>query len=253
MLPLRPKSPGGGRGLDGGAYALDLRNVTKRFGGLAAVSDVSLRVERGERIGLIGPNGAGKTTLIKLMAGEFLATTGQVSLLGQEVTKEPAHVRARIGLGRTFQITELFFELTVRENLLLAERGRSGQGGWKPIADRFGFGAAHLDKPVGFLGYGEQRQLELAMALVRRPDVLLLDEPAAGLDADARTVIRQLIADLPEELTLLIIDHDVDLIMSVSQRVVCMANGSIIADGSPEAVVADPHVREQYLGVGGAS
>lgn len=238
--------------VDDGVYALDLQNVTKRFGGLAAVSDVSLRVERGERVGLIGPNGAGKTTLVKLMAGEETATTGRIGLLGQDVTKEPAYARARFGLGRTFQITELFFELTVRENLLLAQRGRGGHGSWNSIAETFGL-RPQLGKPVGHLGYGEQRQLELAMALVRRPDVLLLDEPAAGLDADARAVIRQLIADLPKDLTLLIIDHDVDLIMSVSQRVVCMANGSIIADASPEAVVADPLVREQYLGVGGTS
>lgn len=235
-----------------GVSAIELHDVTKRFGGLAAVADVTLRVERGERVGLIGPNGAGKTTLIKLIAGEETATSGRIGLLGRDVTKRPAYARARSGLGRTFQITELFFELTVRENLVLAEGNRAGGGDWKAVADRFHLGP-RLEKPVGLLGYGEQRQLELAMALVRQPEVLLLDEPAAGLDADARAAIRQLIADLPKELALLIIDHDVDLIMSVSERVVCMANGRIIADASPEQVVADPRVREQYLGVGSSS
>lgn len=232
-----------------GVNAIELRDVTKRFGGLAAVADVTLRVERGERVGLIGPNGAGKTTLIKLIAGEERVTSGRLGLLGRDVTKLPPYARARLGLGRTFQITELFFELTVRENLILAEGSRARRGDWRAVADRFRLGS-QLEKPVGLLGYGEQRQLELAMALVRPLEVLLLDEPAAGLDAEARAAIRQLISDLPKELALLIIDHDIDLIMSVSKRVVCMANGRIIADSSPEQVVADPRVRDQYLGVG---
>ena len=234
----------------GGSPAVDLKGVTKRFGGLAAVSNVDLRVNRGERVGLIGPNGAGKTTLIKLVAGQEEVSDGRIHLLGRDVTKDPAHVRARFGLGRTFQITELFFELTVRENLLLGEGGRAGHGDWTAVARMFGL-ESQLEKPVATLGYGEQRQLELAIALVRQPSVLLLDEPAAGLDADARSTIRRLIAGLPEDLTLIIIDHDVDLIMSVSRRVVCMANGEIIADAEPDKVVADPHVREQYLGLGG--
>jgi branched-chain amino acid transport system ATP-binding protein len=202
--------------------AIALHGATKRFGGVVAVASVDLRIRPGERVGLIGPNGAGKTTLVKLMSGEERVSSGRVDLLGRDVTRTPVHIRARRGLGRSFQITELCFGLL-------------------PLADTL----------VRNIGYGEQRRLEMAMALVQEPRVLLFDEPAAGLDADDRTAVREAIGALSRELAVLVIDHDVDLIVSISDRIVCMANGRVIADGTPDEVIADEQVQRSYLGTTG--
>lgn len=227
--------------------AIALRAATKRFGGVVAVDSVALEIRPGERVGLIGPNGAGKTTVVKLMTGEERVSDGRVELLGRDVTAKPVHIRARRGLGRSFQITELCFELSVRENLLLAANSGKHDETWRETADRFNL-LPLLGKPVRNIGYGEQRRLEMAMALVRDPRVLLFDEPAAGLDAEDRTAVREAICALSRDLALLIIDHDVDLILSISDRIVCMANGKVIADGTPDEVIGDEQVQRSYLG-----
>lgn len=232
------------------AMSIRLDNVSKRFGGIAAVDDISIEIRQGERVGLIGPNGAGKTTLLKLVAGDLPVTSGEIHMLGEDVTKRPAHKRALLGLGRTFQITELFESLTVIDNLMLAVRGRGEVV--REYAERFGLGALSR-REVGGLGYGEQRRLELAMAVAGRPRILLLDEPAAGVDESDKATIRDLILGLPESMTVVMVDHDVDLIMATSERIVCMANGTVIADADPPSVISDPVVRDHYLGVGGAA
>jgi branched-chain amino acid transport system ATP-binding protein len=228
--------------------AIALHAATKRFGGVVAVDSVALEIRPGERVGLIGPNGAGKTTVVKLMTGEERVSSGRVDLLGRDVTRKPVHVRARRGLGRSFQITELCFELSVRDNLLLAATRGGRQGEWQDTAGRFNL-LPLADKPVRAIGYGEQRRLEMAMALVQSPRVLLFDEPAAGLDAEDRTAVRDAIRALSRDLALLIIDHDVDLILSISDRIVCMANGKVIANGTPDEVIADERVQRSYLGI----
>lgn len=228
--------------------AIALQAATKRFGGVVAVDSVTLEIRPGERVGLIGPNGAGKTTVVKLMTGEERVSSGRVGLLGRDVTRKPVHARARRGLGRSFQITELCFELSVRDNLLLAANRGSRYEGWRDTADRFNL-LPLVDKPVREIGYGEQRRLEMAMALVQEPRVLLFDEPAAGLDAEDRTAVQDAIGTLSRDLALLIIDHDVDLIVSVSDRIVCLANGKVIADGTPDEVIADEQVQRSYLGI----
>jgi ABC-type branched-subunit amino acid transport system ATPase component len=227
-----------------------LRGATKRFGGVVAVDSVALEIRRGERVGLIGPNGAGKTTVVKLMTGEERVSDGRVELLGRDVTAKPVHVRARRGLGRSFQITELCFDLSVRENLLLAATRGDRDETWRETADRFNL-LPLLGKAVRHIGYGEQRRLEMALALVRNPHVLLLDEPAAGLDTEDRMAVREAISELSRDLALLVIDHDVDLILAISDRIVCMAGGRVIADGTPDEVIADEQVRRSYLGVAG--
>lgn len=228
---------------------LTLTNVTKRYGGIVATDDVSLHIYRGERVGLIGPNGAGKTTLIRLISGEEIATKGGIRLLGADVTRQPLHRRIRQGLARTFQITELFPALTVRENLLLG-RGPRGEGqDWRAAAEMFALDG-FAETPVGELGYGRQRQVELAMSLMREPELLLLDEPAAGLDGEDRRRVRDIIAQLPAKLTLVLIEHDVDLVMATTDRILCLSQGSLIADDTPERVASDPRVKKLYLGAG---
>jgi ABC-type branched-subunit amino acid transport system ATPase component len=229
--------------------AIALRGATKRFGGIVAVDSVDLEIRPGERVGLIGPNGAGKTTLVKLMSGEERVSSGRVELLGRDVTRTPVHVRARRGLGRSFQITELCFDLSVRDNFRLAAH-RGTDEAWRETAERFGL-LPLADTVVRNIGYGEQRRLEMAMALVQQPLVLLFDEPAAGLDADDRTAVREAIGALSRDLAVLVIDHDVDLIVSISDRIVCMANGRVIADGTPDEVIADEQVQRSYLGTAG--
>jgi branched-chain amino acid transport system ATP-binding protein len=249
---------------DGHPAALELEGVTKAFGGLVAVSDVSLRVADRERRAIIGPNGAGKTTLFRLISGEFPVTAGRITLSGEEITDLPPHRRVGRGLGRTYQITNIFPALSVRDNVTLAAMGvaRTKFNPLRPVprrgalADRVerALAAVELrakaDVRARELSHGEQRQLELALALAGEPRVLLLDEPAAGLSAGERGLMAALVRGLPPELTLVIIEHDMDLVLNLVERVTCLHNGSVVADESPATIRHNKTVQEIYLGVG---
>jgi branched-chain amino acid transport system ATP-binding protein len=242
--------------------ALRLDHVVRSFGGVTAVNDVSLTVAQGERLAVIGPNGAGKTTLFRLIAGEMRPTRGTIHLFGRDVTRLAPHKRARLGLSRTFQVSNLFAELSVEDNIRLAAQAndRSRMRFWRPVTDRdrvtapvvetlerVGL-AARRHHHVADLSHGEKRQLEIGMALVTRPRLLLLDEPAAGLSGGERTRLRELIQQLPAELPLLLIEHDMSLALELADRVLCLDNGRPIALGPPEDVRRDPHVQAVYLG-----
>jgi len=243
-------------------YALELRSVSKAFGGLRAVDDVALAVRAGERRALIGPNGAGKTTLFNLISGELPASSGTITLFGRDVTRAAAHRRAALGLARTFQVTNVFPSLTVLENCLLAVQALSPVklamhrplGRYADLhararttleavglADRAGATAQHLS-------HGEQRQLEIALALAGRPRVLLLDEPTAGLSPAESQLMAGLIKRLDPAMTVLVIEHDMDIALEIVQHVTVLHYGRVIADGTREDVKANPLVREIYLG-----
>jgi branched-chain amino acid transport system ATP-binding protein len=242
--------------------ALELRGVSRAFGGLRAVEGVDLTVEAGERRALIGPNGAGKTTLFNLISGGLPVTSGAIRLFGRDVTREPSHGRAALGLARTFQITTLFPELSVLENCLLAVQAltRTKFAMLRPLAtfgalreraqatlEAVGLGAA-AGAPVKNLSHGEQRQLEIALALAGQPRLLLLDEPTAGLSPAESRLMADLLARLDPTITVLMIEHDMDIALEVSQHVTVLHYGRVIADGLRDAVKADPQVREIYLG-----
>jgi len=243
-------------------FALRLDGVTKDFGGLRAVDEVALAVRPGERRALIGPNGAGKTTLFNLILGSLPLTSGTVSLFGRDVTRTAAHVRAAQGLARTFQITNLFADLTVLENCLLAVQAQTPTrfAMLRPVGAFSGLHAqarATLlsvglqdvgDAVVKNLSHGEQRQLEIALALAGRPRVLLLDEPTAGLSPAESRLMAGLIARLDPAITVLMIEHDMDIALELSAHVTVLHYGRVIADGLREAIRADPQVREIYLG-----
>jgi len=241
---------------------LHLDRVTKRFGALAAVHEISMTVRRGERWAVIGPNGAGKTTLFRIIAGEHRPTEGQVELFGRDVTRTAAHRRARSGLGRTFQITNLFSDMTVEQNATVAAQalGPTPYMFWKP-ARLTGDMAEHVetalaavelddhrrDRLVKELSHGEQRQLEIAVALAQRPKLLLLDEPAAGLSASERVLMRTVIEGLPRDLSLVLIEHDMTLALHLADQVLCMDNGETIAEGTPDEIRANEQVQAVYL------
>jgi branched-chain amino acid transport system ATP-binding protein len=245
-------------------FVLELQNVSRAFGGLRAVDQVNLRVSVGERRAIIGPNGAGKTTLFNLISGELSVTEGRVLLFGQDVTAMPAYRRVALRLGRTYQITNVFQKLSVEENVLLAAQGlsnikfspyrslpRGGPIGEKVTAALQATGLsdqAHL--PAQKLSYGEQRQLELALALATDPQVLMLDEPAAGLSAVERARIAALIRSLPKTLTIILIEHDMDLALGLVDMVTCLHFGKVIADCDPAGIRENAQVQEVYLGVG---
>jgi branched-chain amino acid transport system ATP-binding protein len=247
------------------ATALEIRNVVRQFGGVTAVNDVSVTVGQGERLAVIGPNGAGKTTLFRLIAGEMPVTSGSVHLFGRDVTGLAAHKRARLGLSRTFQVSNLFAELTVEDNIRLAAQAndRSRVRFWSAVHQSDGVAAAVTEtlEQVGLaarrshdvagLSHGEKRQLEIGMALVTQPRLLLLDEPAAGLSGGERTRLRELIQALPADLPVLLIEHDMTLALDLSDRVLCLDNGRPIALGTPDDVRNDPLVQAVYLGRAG--
>ncbi len=243
--------------------ALELESVTKAFGGLTAVSDVTLRVERSERRALIGPNGAGKTTLFYLITGELSVTRGRIRLFGEDLSRDPPHRRIARGLGRTYQVTNLFPALIVEDNVRLAALGLDGRKysllrsvpRRGELQDRVTQALARvglLDKariPARELSHGEQRQLELALAIVASPRLLLLDEPAAGLSAAERGRMTTLIRELPRDVTLVLVEHDMDLALGAVDRVTCLHHGKVIAEGSPAEIRADRRVQDVYLGV----
>lgn len=243
---------------------LVLENVHKNFGGLRAINDVSIRVKPGERRAIIGPNGAGKTTLFNLITGELPVTSGHIYLSGKEITKMPAHRRIGAGLGRTYQITNIFPGLTVQENVQLAAQGLSGTkfSLHRPVSENGhihdkvmkALDDLHLthikDVKTSELAYGAQRQLEIALALVSEPDVLLLDEPAAGLAAGERIAIAELVRGLPAELTVVLIEHDMNLALGLADWVTCLHYGAVIAEDAPGKISKNEKIQEIYLGVG---
>ena len=240
---------------------LQLRGIGRRFGGVVAVSDVDLTVRAGERRAILGPNGAGKTTLFNLISGEFPPSTGTVELFGADVTAAPARKRARMGLSRTFQTSRLFGGLTVEDNLYLAVLGvgeghlrlLKGKGDTemrergRAMAEAVGL-TDQLDALVEELSHGEQRQLEVGMARVSEPKLMMLDEPAAGLSRAERVKLTELLLSLDPSITLILIEHDMDVALRVAQWVTMMHDGKVIVEGTPDEIRADETVHALYLG-----
>jgi len=243
---------------------LRLRGVGRRFGGLLAVNDVDLDVTPGERRAILGPNGAGKTTLFNVIAGDMLPSTGSVELFGLNVTPLPARARARLGLARTYQQSRLFLGLSVEDNIYLAVVGVTG-GRLRPVVlakrddelrDRARTAAGRvaiagkLDQIVGSLSHGEHRQVALAMALASDPKILMLDEPASGLSRGERTLLTDLLLALDRDITLILIEHDMDVALSVAERVTMMHDGRVIVEGTHDEIRANELVHDLYLGTG---
>ena len=242
--------------------ALETAGLQKHFGGVAATNDVHLRVQRGARHALIGPNGAGKTTLINLLTGVLRPDAGSITLEGEDITRLASHRRVRLGLARTFQINQLFGELTPLETIGLAVSEHMGRGrDWWRVAGS----AATVDESIvdileafhladvmhertAMLPYGKQRLLEIAVAIACRPRMLLLDEPAAGVPEDERHDILAAVARLPRAVTVLFIEHDMDLVFSFAERISVMVNGALFAEGTTEEIGRDARVRAVYLG-----
>ncbi|MGO1166177.1 MAG: ABC transporter ATP-binding protein [Janibacter sp.] len=243
--------------------ALTLRHVTKKYGALLAVDDVSLEVAKGGRHALIGPNGAGKSTLFNLVAGGLATTSGEILFSGEDVTGRSAAWRARRGLGKTFQHSSLFLSMNPLDNVALAAQRVAGKGmSWfTPSARR----TAEIDDlaeqcvadvgltdrshiMTGNLSHGERRQLEVAVALATKPRLLLLDEPAAGMSPAESHRFAELVRSLPEDLTVVLIEHDLDLVFRLADRVSVLHLGGLIADGPADEVRADPAVQKAYLG-----
>ena len=240
---------------------LRLQDVAVAFGGLRAVSGVDLEVERGERLAVFGPNGAGKTTLFNAIAGDITPTEGRVIIKGVDCTALPSRLRPQLGVARTYQKTRLFSGLTVEDNLYLAQTGKRGRhlSLWRNkddaemrenarAAGRRVWMGNELDSLVSDLSHGQQRQLEIGIALVTNPDLIMLDEPASGLSRGERERLIELLEALPTDVTLLLIEHDMDVALTVSDRVVVMADGEIVAAGNPEEIRHDPLVHAIYLG-----
>ena len=242
-----------------------MRGVGRRFGGVHAVKDVDLEIRPGERRAILGPNGAGKTTLFNVISGEFGPTSGSIELFGRDVTAEPARKRARLGLSRTFQTSKLFLGMTVEDNLYLALLGIES-GHLRPVRSRkdsamreraramaevVGLGEV-LDREVGELSHGEQRQLELGMARATDPKLMMLDEPAAGLSRAERVRLTELLRELDTHITLILIEHDMDVALGVAEWVTMMHNGTVLVEGTPEEIRGNETVHELYLGSGEA-
>jgi ABC-type branched-subunit amino acid transport system ATPase component len=244
------------------SIVLATENLEKRFGGIVATNNVSLKVEKGARHALIGPNGAGKTTIINLLTGVLAPTAGKVLLEGNDITNVSAHARVRLGIARTFQINQLFPDLSPLETLGLAvsERIGSGHDWWRIVGskseivdevlallERFHL-ADVMNERTAILPYGKQRLLEIAVAIACKPRVLLLDEPAAGVPEDERHDILSSVAALPADVTVLLIEHDMDLVFSFADRISVLVNGALFVEGKPEEVARDPRVKAVYLG-----
>jgi len=241
---------------------LETIGLEKRFGGIVAAHDVSLAVEKGARHALIGPNGAGKTTVINMLTGVLRPTAGRIMLEGRDISDIVPHERVRLGMARTFQINQLFLDLTPLESigLVVSERLGSGADWWRlvgsksavtgeivEIVERFRL-ADVMHTRTAILPYGKQRLLEIALAFASQPRVLLLDEPAAGVPEAERHELLATIEGLPTEVTVLLIEHDMDLVFSFADRISVLVNGTLFVDGAPEDVARDPRVKAVYLG-----
>ena len=250
---------------EGSAPFVQLRDVVVAFGGLLALGGVDLDVARGERLAILGPNGAGKTTLFNVIAGDLHPTSGTVVINGVDCTTAPSRRRPGLGVSRTYQKTRLFLGLTVEDNLQLAWIGKAGNHrsvSRRRLRDAGRDGARgaaaavwladHLNTVVGDLSHGQQRQLEVGMVVVTRPDLMMLDEPASGLSRGERERLTELLAELSVETTLLLIEHDMDVALRIAERVVVMSDGLVIAHGSPDEIRSDPLVNEVYLGTAGS-
>jgi len=243
--------------------ALRLRGVGRRFGGLLACDAIDLDVAYGERRAILGPNGAGKTTLFNLVCGDFPVTSGTVELLGRDVTTVPARARAKMGLARTYQQSRLFGGLSVEDNIYLSVVGVRG-GHLRPVVTkRDGEMRAHaresarrvaidhrLADLVGSLSHGEQRQVALAVALAAEPEIMMLDEPCSGLSRGERQLLMDLMLAFDPSLTLILIEHDMDVALRVAEQVTTMHDGRVIVEGTPDEIRANELVHEIYLGSG---
>jgi len=239
-----------------------VENLTVRFGGVTALGGVDLDADSGRVTGLIGPNGAGKTTLFNQITGDLLPTSGQIKLFGKDITRLRPDQRAHCGLSRTYQIITLFTQDTLEHNVTLGLMGlRSAR--WNPVRPLSFYGdlakesrrileLAGLEKlsshPVSEIAYGEKRRVELAMALAQKPRLLLLDEPLAGLSSSERTTVKSLIASIPRETAVIMIEHDMDTALDLAETVTLLNYGRVIVDGERDAVIADEKTREVYLG-----
>jgi branched-chain amino acid transport system ATP-binding protein len=243
--------------------ALAIHALCKSFGGLRVARDVGISVEPGERRLIIGPNGAGKTTLFNLITGEITPDSGSIALFGRDITRAAARQRAHLGIARTYQIITLFPRDTILRNVTLALLGLSSLR-WNPLADlnreyglieraRAALRRVGLDqiaeRPLSQTSYGERRRVEIAMALAQNPKVLLLDEPFAGLSIDERRDVQKLLLAVPREVTMVMIEHNMDVALDFADRITLLHFGEVIVEGTRAQVVADPRTREVYLGV----
>jgi branched-chain amino acid transport system ATP-binding protein len=242
--------------------ALAVLGLSKSFGGLRVTANVNLMVEPGERRLIIGPNGAGKTTLFNLITGEIAPDSGSILLFDRNITRTPSHRRAHLGMARTYQIITLFPQDTILRNVTLALLGLS-QLRWSPFIDvdqqhelisqareaLVRVGLDHIaQRPLSETSYGERRRVEIAMALAQSPRVLLLDEPFAGLSIDERRDVRELLQKIPRDVTIVMIEHNMDVALDFAERITLLHFGEVIVEGTRAEVVADPRTREVYLG-----
>jgi branched-chain amino acid transport system ATP-binding protein len=245
-----------------GPPALEIVNLCKFFGGIPATQDVCLKIMPGERRLIIGPNGAGKTTLFNQITGDFRPTSGRILLFGRNVTRLRPHRRAHLGLSRTYQIITLFAKDTLEHNITLGLLGLRGAR-WNMFRPLSSYGDLHrearrildlvglgnlAEARVSEIAYGERRRVEIAMALAQKPRVLLLDEPLAGLSSEERAAIKDLVASIPRETTVVMIEHDMDTALDLADTVTLLHYGRVILDGERDAVIADERAREVYLG-----
>jgi branched-chain amino acid transport system ATP-binding protein len=251
-----------GMNRDGTGVLLQADNLAKRFGGIVATDDLTLTVASGELHAVIGPNGAGKTTLIAQLSGQLAPDSGRIRFAGDDITGLPPYRRSLLGLARSFQITSLFLDMSVLDNVALAVQAHAGHSFrfWRDARkeaelreparaalERAGL-AARADRPASALSHGEHRQLELAMALAGQPRMLLLDEPMAGLGPEESARMVEMLQGLKKELTILLVEHDMEAVFALADRITVLVYGRAIASGSPEAIRADEAVREAYLG-----
>jgi branched-chain amino acid transport system ATP-binding protein len=247
--------------------ALTVENLSKRYKGVTALIDISLSVESGERLAIIGPNGAGKTTFINLISGVLRPVTGRISLFGRDITSLPLHQRIRYGLGRSFQVNTLFYELTVLDNVLLSLQGtrlsclkmllssaRSEDDltQAKKLLEPIGLWVKR-DIPAGSLSHGEQRQLEICLSMGSGARLLLLDEPSAGLTVAESSILVNIIKSLSKDVTLIFSAHDLELVFSVATRIVIFHYGKLFTEGTPEEIRSHGGVRQIYLGKYGSA
>ena len=245
-------------------YVLQTQGLVKRFGGITATDHVTLNIAQGARHALIGPNGAGKTTLINLMTGVLPPTEGRIVLEGQDITELAPHQRVRRGLVRTFQINQLFNSMTPLETLAMVVSQHQGLGGrwWQalgrdtPVVARCEQLLAQfrltdvMNQRTEFLAYGKRRLLEMAIALACEPRVLLLDEPVAGVPAGEREELLQTVSALPADVSVVLIEHDMDLVFEFANRITVLVNGAVLTEGTPQQIAHDPQVKAVYLGHG---